>query len=64
MQIIATFYYGVNDRGWKADFDFLIKVNNAVKVLEGKYSNNNANKARTNNPFLQLLLEKEGEECQ
>lgn len=33
-------YYGVNDRGWKADFDFLIKVNNAVKVLEGKYANN------------------------
>ena len=30
--------FGVNDRGWKADFDFLIKVNNAVKVLEGKYN--------------------------
>ena len=34
-----NFLSGTNDRGWKADFDFLINVNNAVKVLEGKYGN-------------------------
>ena len=45
----CDFLLGVNDRGWKADFDFLIKVNNAVKVLEGKYSNNA--KSQTNNTY-------------
>lgn len=25
---------GANDRGWKANFDFLIRADNAIKVLE------------------------------
>lgn len=34
----SKFCTGTNDRGWKADFDWLIKNdNNMVKVLEGKY---------------------------
>ncbi len=36
----SDFCTGQNDRGWKADFDWLIKNdNNIIKVLEGKYDN-------------------------
>lgn len=36
----SSFCTGENDRGWKADFDWLIKNdNNIIKVLEGKYDN-------------------------
>lgn len=36
----SDFCKGKNDRGWKADFDWLIKNDsNMVKVLEGKYDN-------------------------
>jgi predicted phage replisome organizer len=36
----SDFCTGKNDRGWKADFDWLIKNdNNIVKVLEGAYDN-------------------------
>lgn len=28
---------GKNDRGWKADFDWLINKNNLLKVIEGRY---------------------------
>lgn len=38
----SNFCTGKNDRGWKADFDWLIKNdNNIIKVLEGKYDNEN-----------------------
>lgn len=33
------FLNGDNDRGWKADFDWLLNPNNFIKVLEGKYNN-------------------------
>lgn len=53
------FLLGENDRGWKADFDFLIKVNNAVKILEGKYSGNT--KQTTNNAFKDNLTGQYGD---
>lgn len=31
------FLTGKNDRNWKADFDFLIRVDKATNILEGKY---------------------------
>ncbi|MCI8486194.1 MAG: hypothetical protein HFJ20_03705 [Clostridia bacterium] len=34
------FLTGNNDRGWKADFDFLMRTDKATAILEGKYSNN------------------------
>lgn len=60
----CNFLLGENDRGWKADFDFLIKVNNATKVLEGKYSKGTSKKqditnSNTSNPFLRYLIEEE-----
>ena len=33
----SAFLCGNNDRHWRADFDWLLKAENAVKVLEGKY---------------------------
>lgn len=35
-----NFLTGSNDRGWKADFDFIIKVDKTLSILEGKYDNN------------------------
>lgn len=33
----SEFLTGNNDRGWKADFDFLMRTDKAIAVLEGKY---------------------------
>lgn len=33
----TPFLIGKNDRGWKADFDFIIKPDNTAKIIEGKY---------------------------
>lgn len=36
-----SFLTGKNDRGWKADFDFLMRIDKATAILEGRYSSNN-----------------------
>ena len=33
----SDFLTGNNDRGWKADFDFILKIDKATSILEGKY---------------------------
>ena len=35
----SEFLTGKNDRGWKADFDFILRTDKATAILEGKYSN-------------------------
>jgi hypothetical protein len=35
----SEFLTGQNDRGWKADFDFILRTDKATAILEGKYSN-------------------------
>ena len=35
----SEFLIGKNDRGWKADFDFILRTDKATAILEGKYSN-------------------------
>ena len=35
----SPFCTGDNDKGWKADFDFLIRPDKATNVLEGRYCN-------------------------
>lgn len=37
----SNFLTGNNDRGFKADIDFLINANSLAKTLEGKYDNRN-----------------------
>ena len=34
----SSFLTGENNRGWKADFDWLMNKNNLLKVIEGRYS--------------------------
>lgn len=34
----SDFLIGNNDRNWKADFDFVIRPDKAVSILEGKYN--------------------------
>lgn len=39
----SNFLTGENDRGWKADFDFLMRIDKATNILEGKYNNKGRN---------------------
>lgn len=34
----SPFLKGQNDRGWQADFDWMMKESNFLKILEGKYN--------------------------
>lgn len=34
----SSFLNGKNDRGWKADFDFILKPQKRLKILEGGFS--------------------------
>jgi len=45
----SDFLNGNNDRGWVADFDWMIKPNNFIKVLEGNYDNRQQNNQRYGN---------------
>ena len=41
-QIInAPFLLGKNDKGWKVDLDWVLEEKNLVRIMEGKYNNNN-----------------------
>lgn len=44
----SNFLKGENDRNWKADFDFLMRVDKATSVLEGKYNNSDTSILTTN----------------
>ncbi len=50
LAVDSTFLTGENDRGWKADFDFLMNVNKSVGLLEGKYTSAQKPKEEEN-PF-------------
>ena len=55
----SGFLIGENDRGWKADFDWIFKASNFIKILEGRYLQSNKAKEKvTNNIFLEILMEK------
>ncbi len=41
-----SFLTGKNNRGWKADFDFLMRVDKATSVLEGKYGSSTDEKSK------------------
>lgn len=51
----SNFLTGNNDRKWKADFDFLMRIDKATSVLEGKYDN--GYQTISNNPFLEIARE-------
>lgn len=37
----TDFLVGKNKNGWKADFDFIMRIDKATNILEGKYGNGN-----------------------
>lgn len=57
----SEFCRGNNDRGWKADFDFLIRADKATNILEGKYGASKQAGQKGGNVFLDMLHE-EGSE--
>lgn len=54
----SDFLTGNNDRGWKADFDFIMRIDKATAILEGKYGN------KTRNSNSDVLKELEEEICE
>ena len=52
----SEFLAGMNDRGWKADIEFLLRTDKAARVLEGGYQSNRRQQG-SSNPFLDLLHE-------
>lgn len=46
----SAFCTGNSERGWKADFDFLIRADKAANVLEGKYDGKGATSGQVSNP--------------
>jgi hypothetical protein len=41
----SSFLTGHNDRGWKADLDFILREDKFINILEGKYSTKSRNNA-------------------
>ena len=54
----TDFLVGKNDKGWKADFDFLMRIDKATNIIEGKYNNTKGGI----NDFKQLCEEEKQEE--
>ena len=55
----SAFCCGENDRGWKANFDWLFKPANFVKVLEGNYLNTETNRIRIKQETIDEKLARE-----
>ena len=41
----SEFCKGKNDRGWKVDFDFLVRESSFIKIMEGKYDEKHSTKS-------------------
>ena len=59
----SAFLTGQNGKGWVITFEWFVKPNNFVKVLEGNYDNayRRDGERRTGNGFLEMLMEEGGE---
>lgn len=54
--ITTPFLCGSNDRGWKADFDWIIANDgNAAKVLEGKYADSPGRPVTSDNRYTAIF---------
>ncbi|WP_050608250.1 hypothetical protein [Clostridium niameyense] len=53
----SSFLKGQNNRGWTIKYDWFIKPNNFIKVLEGNYTDKESNteSIESDNPFLNML---------
>ena len=48
----TDFLIGKNGKGWKADFDFLMRIDKATSILEGKYNTRNTSNTNVEEEFL------------
>lgn len=48
----SAFCRGDNDRGWKADFDFIVRESSFIKLMEGKYDGKPSTNADRNREAL------------
>lgn len=48
----SKFLQGYNNTGWTITFDWFVKPNNFIKVLEGNYNDDKANKVNVKNNFI------------
>lgn len=48
----SKFLTGGNDKGWKANFDWILKPGNAVKILEGNYGDSEKKEGIKSNRFV------------
>jgi hypothetical protein len=56
--ISSPFLRGENDKGWRADFDWCLNVNNLAKIVEGKYDDRkNPNKIPTGMDAVKSMAE-------
>lgn len=58
----SPFLKGQNDRGWTITFDWFIKPNNFIKVLEGNYFQNKQSNNNSNSVFYDTLKQMYAEE--
>lgn len=47
----SDFMKGINDKGWSANFDWMMNENNMLKVLEGNYDNRSSGNNKPSNQF-------------
>ena len=47
----SDFMKGINDKGWCANFDWMMNENNMLKVLEGNYDNRSLGNNKPPNQF-------------
>lgn len=52
----SRFCLGENDRGWKADFEFLVRPDNHARVLEGRFDSLHLNTKPKSNATKELEL--------
>ena len=56
----SSFCRGKNDRGWRADFDFLVQESSFAKLMEGKYDDrpNGAGQSAADDDFKRQVAER------
>ena len=57
----SAFLKGQNAKGWVITFEWFVRPNNFVKVLEGNYDEQRGALQETANPFLAMMMEEAGE---
>jgi hypothetical protein len=56
--ISSPFLRGENDKGWRADFDWVLNPNNLAKIVEGKYDDRkNPNRPKTGMDAVKAMAE-------